>query len=190
MRIKNSAGFTLAEVTITLGVTLLVGTLLLVVIVNSAGLFYKESSKVGQGVGINDALSKMTEEIKASSAIAVSYTDGSTTYTSTSNQLVLKLSSIDSSGNILSATDYFVFFLDQKKLRFKTFPDPTSARKAADQIFSTNTNSLVFQYFNSSNQEVISSSATKVKITLKLKQKAGATDEQNIATSEANLRND
>lgn len=187
-------GITLAEVVITVAISAIVGGLLLTVIVNSAGIFYKESSKLEEGLNINDALSQLRSNIKQSSAIIASYSGGGTTYTSSDSQLVLKLASIDSSGNIIDNTfDYYVFFLDQTKLRFKTFPAVgQSSRKSIDQIFSTSVNSLNFQYFNSANPpvEVSPTAALKVRITLTLKQKIGANYETNTATSEANLRND
>lgn len=186
-------GLTLIEVLVVLGITTVVGALLLAVIVNSAGLFYKESSKVEQGLGINDALSKVEESIKQSSSVAASFQDGSTTYTSGSTQLVLKVPSTEVSGNIISDVfDYFVFVKDQSNLRFKVFPDSSSKRKSVNQVFSSNLNNLLFQYYNSAipPQEVSPILATKVKITLTLKQKAGAAYEQNTATGEANLRND
>lgn len=188
---NNERGITLSEAVIALGIASVVGALLLVIIVNSAGLFYKQSSKVEQGLGINDALGKIRESVKESSAVVASYTVGSTTYTSSATEIVLKIPSIDSAGNTISDTfDYFVFLKDQSTLRFKVFPDSQSKRSSADQIFSTNADSLLFQYLDSANSEVAPSSAVKVKITLSLKQKAGATFETNIATSEANLRND
>lgn len=186
-------GFTLMEVLITTAVSVIVGVLLLVIIVNSAGVYYKQSSKFQEGTNTNDIQTIIGENIKSSSAIVVSYTSGDTTYTSGVTQLVLKVPSVDSSDNIISNTfDYFVYFLDINKLRFKTFPDAGSFRKAQDQIFSTLVDSLTFQYFNSATPplEVIPSSASKVRITLRLKQKSGAGFEISIATSEANLRND
>lgn len=171
------------------------GALLLIIIFNSAGLFYKESSKVGQGLGVNDSLSAIRSGIKESSAIVLSYPVGSSpTYTTGSTQLILSVSSIDSNNNLISGVfDYYVFFLDGDKLKFKSFPNvDSSSRKEANQILSLNVDSLLFQYFNSQipPQEVSPSLASKIRITLKLKQKSGAGYEQSIATSEANLRND
>ncbi len=187
-------GLTLLEVLIAMGIATVVGALLLVIIFNSAGLFYKQASKVGQGLGSNDALTHIRSTIKQSSSISTSFTDGSTTYTSSSTQLVLKVSSIDSSNNLIANTfDYFVYFLDQDKLRFKSFLDPqSSGRKAANQILSSNVQSVLFQYFNSQNpaQEVAPPQASKIKITLTLRQISGGNYETSIATSEANLRND
>lgn len=188
---RSEEGLTLAEAVIALGIASVVGALLLVIMVNSAGLFYKQSSKVEQGLGINDALGQIRESVKGSSAVAASYTAGSTTYTSSATEIVLKVPSIDIAGNTISNLfDYFIFLKDQSKLRFRVFPDSQSKRSSADQIFTTNADSLLFQYFDSANNQVIPSAAVKVKITLSLKQKAGAGFETNIATSEANLRND
>lgn len=187
------SGLTLIEVLIAMGIASVIGALLLIIIVESGGLFYQQSSKVGQGLGSNDALSQIRSAIKESSAITSSYIDGSRTYTSSSTQLVLKLGSIDSSGNLISDTfDYFVFFADMNKLRFKSFTDVQSLRRAADQILSLNVDSILFQYYDLANppQEVAPTQASKTKITLTLRQKSGANIEMSIATSEANLRND
>ncbi|MEK7617286.1 MAG: hypothetical protein AAB414_04470 [Patescibacteria group bacterium] len=186
-------GLTLLEVMIAMGIAMIVGTLLVAIIVNSAGIFYQESSRLSLGVNINDALSKVRGDIKRASSVASSYTSGSTTYTSGLTQLVLKILSQDSQGNIIADTfDFFVYFLDQNKLRLKTFPDPLSSRKAQDQIFSTNAEVLSFKYLDSTNppNDVTPILATRVKITLTLKQKSGAGYETNTATSEASLRND
>lgn len=186
-------GFTLLEMVITMGLVSIIGLLLVVIIVNSTGIFYKESSKLSEGLNINDALLSIRDNIKESSGVVASYTAGSTTYTSSSTQLVLKLASIDTTNNLISNTfDYFVYFLDQKKLRLKSFPDAQSARKAQDQIFSTSVDSVLFQYFNLNNPptEVDPASAKKVKVTVILKQKSGGNIEQKTATSEATLRND
>lgn len=186
-------GLTLVEVLVTGGIAVVAGVLLVAVIVNSAGIYNKESSKLSEGLNINDALSMIRSKVKESSAVQASFTANPITYTSSSNQLVLKIASIDSSGNIVDQTfDYYVFFLDNTRLRLKTFPDSSSFRKAQDQIFSTNVDNLNFQYLNSSNPplEVTPSLATKVRINLRLKQRSGSNYETKTATSEAILRND
>lgn len=188
----GEAGLTLVEILISSSIAAVVGILLLLIIVNSSGLFYKESAKVNLGLSANDALTQVRKSVKGSSAVALLYTAGSETYTSGVTQLVLQLPSLDSSGNIiLNIFDYFVFLKDQSKLRFKTFPNALSSRKAQNQIFSNMVDNLVFQYFNFDNPplEVAPTLAAKVRITLTLKQKMGVDHEANIATTEANLRN-
>lgn len=178
-------GLTLIEVLVAMGIATVAGVLLVVIIVNSAGLFTNQSSKVQSGLNLNDALLQVRSAIKDASAVASSYTSGGITYTTAATQLVLKVPAINSSNNIIANTyDFFIFYLDQKILRFKTFPDAQSSRKAFDQIFSVNVDNLEFKYFNSASppEEVLPGVASKVRITLTLK--------QNTATSEANLRND
>lgn len=186
-------GFTLLEVLVATAIAIVAGALLIVIIVNSTGLFYQQSSKISEGLNTNTALSTIRSSIKQATAISAQYTSGSTTYISGSTQLVLKVASIDASNEIISDTfDYFVFFLDQNYLRFKIFPDVASSRQAADQILSTSIDNLLFQYFNSATppEEVIPVQATKVVATISLKQRIGVDFERLIATSEANLRND
>lgn len=186
-------GLTLIEVLVAMGIATVVGGLLLVIIVNSTGLFYSQSAKVEVGLNINTALSSIRNNIKDSSAVALSLTKGSQSFTSGINQLILKVSSVDSSNNIIANTyDYFVLLQDLNKLRFKVFVDNVSSRKDQDQIFSTTIDSLVVKYFNSANPpvEVAPDIATKVRVTVILKQKVGTGYETNIATTEANLRND
>lgn len=177
-------GLTLIEILIAMGIATVAGVLLLVIIVNSAGIFNVQSAKVESGLNINEAFSKFRVSVKQSNAISDQ---------SNSSQLVLKVSSLDPDGNIIDNTyDDFIFMVDQKKLRFKITPNVLSSRKETDSILAYNIESINFQYFNSENPplEVTPVNATKVRLTLNLKQKTGADFETNVATSEANLRND
>ncbi|MDD5416005.1 MAG: prepilin-type N-terminal cleavage/methylation domain-containing protein [Candidatus Daviesbacteria bacterium] len=186
-------GLTLIEVLVAMGIAATAGALLLVIIVNSAGLFTEQSSKVQEGLNSNDTLSALRRDIKQASAVAPSYTDGLTTYSSNASQLVLKVSSIDDAGNIIdNIFDYFILYLDQKAVHLKIFPDAVSSRKALDRVFATNVDNLKFQYLDSANPpvEVISASAAKVRVTLTLNTKIGTGFTTSTATTEANLRND
>lgn len=186
-------GITLVELIISSSIAVVVGGLLLVVIVNSSGLFYKESSVINIGLNTNDALASVRNSIKESYSVAPFYVAGLETYTSGATTIVLKIPSLDSSGNIIyEVFDYFVIFLDQSKLRFKTFPDALSSRTAQDQILSNMADNLVFQYFNSEEppEQVAPITAKKVRVTLTLKERSRSNYEASTATSEANLRND
>lgn len=190
---KAERGLTLIEMLIAMSIASAIGVLLLVIIVNSTGLYSNQSAKIQTGVNINDALAQIRSSIKQASAIVPSYTDGQTVYTTGARQLVLKIASVDFANNIITNTfDYFIFLLDQNTLRFKVIPDVASSRPGKDQIFSTSADNIIFEYFNSAVPPlaVDPEQATKVKVSLVLKQKNGTTVETNIATSEANLRND
>ena len=183
-------GFTLFEVLITVTVLVIVGGLLGGILVNNTGLFYQQSSKVSQGLGANDALAQIRSEIKEAQAVAAGYPVSSPTYTSSSTQLVLRLTSIDSSGNIISTTyDYAVFSVTSGRLNYQVFPDAASSRKGANQILVSNVNSVFFQYFDATGAQTGPTNAVNVRVTLTLRQKAGSGFETNVVTSEANLRN-
>lgn len=174
-------GLTLVEVLIAMGLSVIVGGLLLVIIVNSTGLFLKQSSTVEQGLAVNEALSIIKSDIREAQGIAPTYQS----FTSSSTQLVLKIPSVDASGNLIADTfDFFVFFKDQASLKFQSFPDPLSSRHAQDQLLLQRVDSLEFKYLDSSNppQEVPPALASNVKIAVFLK--------ETVATSEASLRND
>lgn len=169
-------GLTLLEVLVAMGIATIVGVLLVVIITNSAGLFTDQSSKVSAGLSINDAFSQIKASIKQASAISDE---------SGPDQLVLRVLSIDSSGNIIENTyDDFIVMVDQKNLHFKIVPNPLSSRQNGDSILAGNVDNLNFQYFDSANPpaEVIPASASKVRINLTVK--------TNTDTAEANLRND
>lgn len=190
---ERDSGFTMIEILVSMGIAVVTGALLLVIIVNSAGLYSTQSSKVQEGLNINDALLEIRGSVKQASAIIAQYTNGQTTYTTGPDELVLEVASLNSSGNILSDTyDFYVFYLDQNYLRFRIFPDPASSRIASNKILSNLVDTLSFQYFNSAVPpvEVNPVDATKVRISLKLKQRTGKNFEVSVATSEANLRND
>ena len=189
----GESGLTFVEALMALGISAVIGGLLVALLVNSAGIFYKESTKLQGGLNINESLSKVRESIKEAYSVATSYIDGLTTYTSSQTQLVLKVPSQDSSGNIIQNTyDHYVYFKDQNYLRFKIFPDATSVVKMQDQILTNTLDSINFQYFDLANtpQEVVPSTALKVRVSISLRKRVGLNFETNTATSEALLRND
>ncbi|OGE14984.1 hypothetical protein A3F00_03900 [Candidatus Daviesbacteria bacterium RIFCSPHIGHO2_12_FULL_37_11] len=192
---KNlSGGFTLVEMLITISVFIIVGVLLFSILVNSTGFFYQQSSRFNQGLGINDSLQNIRENIKEADLVSLSYpSTGTPEYSSNAANLILRFQSIDSSGNkIFNVFDYIVYTVSNGKLYFKVYPDTQngSARKSADKILSHNVSAVKFEYLDTGNSAVAPDLADKVKVTLTLSQKAGLKFETNVATSEANLRND
>ncbi len=76
-------------------------------------------------------------------------------------------------------------------MRVKSYPDVISSRYAKDQILIDNLYSLQFFYLDSATppNQVEPSSATRIRVSMKLSQKAGAKIEQSVATAEAIIRN-
>lgn len=183
-------GFSLPEVLVSLAIGVVASVLLLSIMVENYGVFYKQSSRVDQGVGLNEVLAKIRQFIKEADSVAVSYIDGPTTYTSSSTELVLKLPSIDSGGNkIFNVFDHIVYFTDTDKLKLKVILGVGSTREIIDKVIAFNVDTVNFEYFDPTGTSVTPTSATKVKFTLTLKQKAGNSFETNTLTTEANLRN-
>lgn len=180
----RQAGLTLVEVLVGTLMTVLVGGLLLAMMVNTTNIFHKESAKVSSGLNANDATSEIRKSVKIASAVDP---------TSTPTKLVLKVSSLDSSGNmIFNVFDSFVLYKDETNFRFKILPDIASSRQDQDRIFATEVDSLIFQYYDLANppNEVSPQNALKVRATLTLKARMGADYETTMATTEAVLRND
>lgn len=187
----SQKAFTLLELVIVMGITTLVGVLLVGILIQNNGLFYTQSSRVTQGLGANDALGNIKGFIKQAKGVVVGYPEtGSPNYISSDNELILKISSVDSLGNLLPTFDYVIYLKSQDKLNLLLFPDDSSARKTVDQFLTSNVDFLSFEYFDSAGGVVGPSSAKKVRVTISSKQKSGLKDITNIATSEAYLRND
>lgn len=190
---SNCRGFTLIEIIISLAVVSVSGILLMAIVLNSTNVALTQSLKVEQGVDINNALSQIKTLVKQSSGVLAYYPSSEApVYTSSSSQLILNLPSIDSSGGgIPGFFDVFIFYQNGSQLKMQSFPALQSNRKSSDQILSNKIDLVSFKFFDDSNPplEVSPSIASKIRITISLKQKNGLKLETSIATGESNIRN-
>lgn len=187
-----SRGFTLVEILIFMMLSVLTGTLLVGILINNSELVYKQSSRVSQGLEINDTLSNIKSYIRQASSVSSSYPQAPpATYTSSQSQLILKFASLDANGDIIQTKfDYVVYLKDGDKLKILVLPDPQSFRDLKDSILAKNVDSLIFDYYDQMGVSTTPSVAKRVKVSVVLKQKAGSKYEINVATAEAILRND
>ncbi|MDP3973854.1 MAG: hypothetical protein Q8P92_03395 [Candidatus Daviesbacteria bacterium] len=187
-------GFSLIEVLVLTTVGILAGGLLVAILVNNTGVVYHQTSRVSQGLNINDALIKIRSLVKESSAVASEYPEGSSTpdYQTSNSQLVLKMNVIDSQGSVVADVfDYAIFFKDENRLRMIIFADPQSIKGSEDMVLAKQVLSINFDYLDDEGVNVSPSTlAQKVKATIVLQEKAGYSLETGVATSEASLRND
>ena len=180
----RQAGFTLVEVIIGMTVSVLVGGLLLSLLVNNARLSTEQSAKVTQGIDANETTVNIATYIKQAAGVDPA-SDGT--------HLVLKLPSIDSSGDfIANAYDLVSYLRDEDKIRQKVIPNvsPLSSRNALNRILAFNCTELIFEYFDALGSATVPSLATKVKVSVKLEQDTGSGLQTDIATTEAEFRND
>lgn len=188
-------GLSLIELLISVTIAIAVGGLLIGIMVNNTGVYYDQAAKIQQGLGSNDALLSIRANIKQAAGVAVAYPEsGAATYTSGASELVLKLPSIDSLGNVVENTyDYVIYYTAMQsaasQLHFRIIPDGASSRKETNQILSSNVNNIVFDYFDSSNQVVSPAGAAKIKATLYLNRIANGATTVEMNFSEASLRN-
>lgn len=187
-----SRGFTLVELLIVVTLAVTVSAVLVAILINNSEVVYKQSSRVSQGLDLNDALANIKSYIYQASSVSSSYPETPpATYTSSSSQLVLKLASLDANGEVMqNIFDYVVYLKDQDKLKILVIPSSQSSRKSQNSILAKNVNTLIFDYFDSQGISTTPSVAKRVKVSVVLKQKAGSKYETNVASGEANLRND
>lgn len=189
---KREKGFTLLELIISSAVGVVISGLLLVIMVNSTGLFYEQSSKVSQGVSVNDTLSNIRQIARSASSVASQYPEtGTPEYSSSEMSIVFKVAAIDLTGDIITNIhDYIVYYVTADKLYERTLPNAQSSREDKTHILSNRVEIIKFEYLDSLGGLVTPDVASKVRITLGLKELISGVSQTHIATSEANLRND
>ncbi len=162
----NALGFSLFEVLITSLIGLLISGYIISIFVKNTGLAYQQSTTVSAGLDINQSLGQITSYIKQAESVSASYSS----YTTSSDVLVLQLPSLDASGNILSGvSDYVVITPDSTNkqiLRLLVFPNSSSSRKSANIVLSTLLKNIAFVYYDKTGALITPTSASQVGTTL------------------------
>lgn len=189
---RRQSGFTLMELLMVTTLGVIISGALIAILINNTEVVYKESSRVSQGLDLNSALANIKGNLKQASSVAISYPEGpSPTYTSSTSELVLKITSLDQNNETIPNTyDFVVYYKDQDKLRVLLEPNAVSSRDQINTILAKNVDQISFDYLDSLGNPTSPTAAKKIKVTIVLRQKAGSRYETNIATAEANLRND
>ncbi|MBI3486394.1 hypothetical protein HY025_05665 [Candidatus Daviesbacteria bacterium] len=189
---RKSLGFSLFEVILVIGLGAVVGSLILRLLTVNSGVYNDQIAQVNQGLGLNSSISQIESDLKPAAGVVTSYTNGSNTYSSSLNSLVLKLASLDSQGKVLANTfDYIVIVADSsnpKILRRRIFADPSSSRKNANQVLLTNLSLINFFYYDQNDLIVSPSTAVKVNFVLNTASNIGKSSISS-ASSAVNLRN-
>lgn len=185
-------GFTLLEVIMAAGLAIVVGTFLIMILVQNSGFFYKQTAIVSEGTNLNDTLDKLGIYLRQAVSVAGEYIDGETTYTSGDKTLILKLPSLSADGVIENTYDFVVVTQDLGQLsilRLKVFLDPVSTRKAESLILTTLLNTHSFKYFDKGGNQVSPEAAVSVESTISVLSKTGSIGSSRTAKSVINLRN-
>lgn len=186
-------GFTLLELLVTVGVSSLVGFLLVLILIQNNRLFTSQSNKITHGLKLIDAQKIISNDIKGSSGVVSSYPSPSPNYFSSNSSLVLAVPAVDSSGNtITSVYDYFIFSKDpsyNNVLRKLVFKDPLSTRNNESMVLLTNLDKINFTYLDKSGNSVSPTTASKINFYINVKSTSGLINQVSSSSGEAILRN-
>jgi len=142
-------GFTLVEILVAIGIVgiLLPASIGLFIAYNDYLSYLQASIDVPQSGGA--VIDAVTKAVRQSDQVLLSRSFSGTTYTSGANSLVLRLPSINSSGNILAGKyDYIAFYKNGAGIYSLTEADASSYRSSSLRTLSDTADSLVFTYDN------------------------------------------
>ncbi len=185
-------GFTLVETLLTTSIAVIVGIVLLSIFLNHTGVFYKQNALVTEGLGLNDAMSVLSNQIRQGVSVAAGYPESSPTILSSDTVLVLKLPALSSSGVISNVYDFVAIFPDLSTptvLRMQTFPDPASIRPGSNQVLTTLLQSVKFTYYDHSGNVVTPTNAALVGVDLTVLSKTGSIGSSRTTKAVVDLRN-
>lgn len=186
-------GITLTEILITLSITAIVSTLLVSIFSQNNRLFYNQQTKVSHGISSNEVINQIDDGIRIAVSVDSQYPAQDPTYLTGSSTLILKLASIDGSGNIVNGTyDYLIFARDASIstiLRKQIFPAVGSSRKSLNQVITNSLKSIQFNYQNDAKSTVQPSEASLVNYNLILQSQQGNSIVESSASGQTRLRN-
>ncbi len=188
-------GFTLVEVLVVVTVAGIAGFFLIQAFLQNTSFFYQQTGRVQEGLSLNNSSSFITEAIKSSTAVAKGYPSSEPyEYSSSASTLVLKIPSIDSSGDVISDQyDYLIFFKQPASPRLlvkKVIPISPSQRGGEEQVLLNNLSQLEFYYLDQNNNPTAPEDAKKVNFAVRVSTPIGINFQESSASGEVNLRND
>lgn len=185
-------GFTLVEVLLAAFVAVVVGALLVGILVNNSGFFYKQNAIISEGMGLNDSVRKIEDYIRQALSVAAGYPEASPVFTSGEQTLVLKIPALSPTGILVGVYDFVVVTKDQsnpKILTVKVFPDGQSQRPGAGTVLTVLLDSIEFKFMDKSGNIVAPAQASSVGVTLKILARTGAIGSSRETSIVTTLRN-
>lgn len=144
---KNNKGLTLVELLVAMSLVGVVTLFLTSIYIGTIQLYRGQNleiSVVEAATQLNRVILQYTRQAEA---VKDSVTDGTDTYTSGSNELVLQTPSLDGSAEpIPGVYDYYIFYQDGTDLRWKLIPDAQSSRQSFDHLAAEEITNMVISY--------------------------------------------
>lgn len=190
---KSQRGLGLVEMLLAVTISVVIGSLMVGIFVQNNSVFNHQQSKVSGNIDLNNITQIINSDIRLAVSVANGYPVASPTYTSGDTVLVLKVSSVDASNNIINNLyDYIVIAPDSQNpyiLREMVFPDAGSTRSPSNKVLTTGLVSVRFLYFNANNALTTPDQSTSVNFTVNVKGGVGRDTVTASASGLINLRN-
>lgn len=189
-------GFTLVELTITIGILGIVSTVLALIWANFDTTFYIQQSKNALQRETRSALDSVNSWTKKSAEVVSIWTAPDLAeYATDSSEIILKVQAIDANNNLIALTyDYVIFKADNaesNKLKRLIYADAASSRNNSTAVYSDNLNSLNFTFYDPGGVELIVNYENTVLIKTNIITQEvvrGTTNQVNL-TTETKIRN-
>ena len=145
----DNGGFSLAEAIITVAILIYTLVALLVLFNNYSKIYNYQQTKIKIGNSAREAVKELRSAALQANQIVVSHDFFGTIYDTDQDTLVLKIPSIDGSGNIISEKyDYVVFYTTGKNLYRLIEVDAASSRSSGINQISDAVETITFAYDN------------------------------------------
>jgi type II secretory pathway pseudopilin PulG len=193
----NRKGMSLLELVVVLGIMVVVVTVISAIFSRTYKSYTIEAVSGQQQLSVRSALNRIVREGRVATSVVDSFTSGSTTYTASSNVLILQLASVDSSQTIIPSTyDYLIYRVNPSnnaKFQEVTIPGTGSSRKAETRTLANNFSNFTVTYYDANNNVLTSgrTATKKLKLSLSVSQKYyQANKNQTLTyTNQVTLRN-
>ena len=182
-------GFTLLETLMVLGISAVIGVILVSIVVQSGSYFTNQNSEIANNISLNSINTELQQGIQDASSIAAAYGQ----YSSSATTVIAVYPSLTANGQIIdNKFDTVIITQDTTKpnlLRKYVFADSTSSRKNENQILTANLAYLQFIYLNDQQTVVSPASAKRIDFVIKVAEKNGVNSKESSASGRINLKN-
>jgi hypothetical protein len=182
-------GMSLVEAIASIAIMAIIMIVVDQVFIVNQDILAKQLVRADNDNGAVSAIKRLGELTRGASAVLVSYTINGTNYITSPTTLVIRIPSVNSSGNIVSSTsyDYLAVYrdsTDSTKIYTDTQTATGSARVSGQHLLTAYNSILTFSYNNSSTPQ-----ATRVSVYLVNQQTVRSTTQTTKAWTSIFLRN-
>ena len=146
---KQQRGFTIIELVIVIALCLVLMSGLLALLDWHNKVFVLEQATVRATSSVRNVMNAMTRYVTQGATIEASRTMSGTLYTTDGDTVVVKIPSIDASGNVIAGTfDYFVYYLSSGSVYQLIEAGAGSVRNAGSKVLGESIDLFTLTYNN------------------------------------------